>query len=75
MDSADNDFELTEAEIEQQTCVEETFSIEGMQLKRIHIPGRVGKKERTLKFIPYWSWANRGYGDVLVWCKLGMGKE
>lgn len=71
MDSADNDFELAEAEITKETYVEETFTIEGMQVKRLHIPGRVRGKEQTLKFIPYWSWGNRGYGDVLVWCKMG----
>jgi DUF1680 family protein len=69
MDSADNDFELTEAEITQLSYVEETIYIEGIEVKRLNIPGRVRGEERTLKFTPYWSWGNRGPGDVLVWCK------
>ena len=69
MDSADNDFTLSDAQIIPGTYLEETISIQGIQVKRLRVPGRVKDKKRTLKFIPYWSWGNRGDGDVLVWCK------
>jgi DUF1680 family protein len=70
MDSADNDFDITEAEITDEQSLEEDFNIAGMQVKRLHIPGRVSGKEETLKFIPYWSWGNRGPSDVVVWVKM-----
>jgi len=69
MDSADNDFTLSDAEVISNTYLEETITIRGIEVKRIHIPGRVKGEKKTLKFIPYWSWGNRGTGDVLVWCK------
>jgi uncharacterized protein len=69
MESADNEFQLSDARIVPGAHVEETISIGGMEVKRLHIPGRVKDKDTILKFIPFWSWANRGSGDVLVWCK------
>ena len=69
MDSADNDFKLSDARIIPGTYLEETITIEGMDVKRLHTPGWVNGKSRVLKFIPYWSWGNRRSGDVLVWCK------
>jgi DUF1680 family protein len=71
MDSADNDYDFTEAEITHEEFLEEDFTIAEMQVKRAHIPGRVRGKDQTLKFIPYWSWGNRGPSDVLVWVKMG----
>lgn len=69
MESADNDFPLSDARIIPGTYLEETISIGGMEVRRLLIPGRVKDKDTTLKYIPYWSWGNRGSGDVLVWCK------
>lgn len=69
MDSADNDFKLTDATVIPDAYVEEHISIGGIEVIRLHIPGKLKDEETTLKFIPYWSWGNRGYGDVSVWCK------
>jgi DUF1680 family protein len=69
METADNDFPLSEAHIIPGTYLEEQIEIGGIQLIRIHIPGTLGTSKQTLKFIPYWSWGNRGTGDVQVWCK------
>ena len=68
MESADNDFTLLDAQVIQGTYLEERITIAGLEVVRLHIPGKVEERNVTLKFVPYWSWGNRG-GDVLVWCK------
>jgi uncharacterized protein len=69
LDSADNDFNLCDVQVISGTYLEETITISGIEIQRLHIPGKVGEEQKTLKFVPYWSWGNRGMGDVLVWCK------
>jgi DUF1680 family protein len=69
METADNDFPLSDVRIKPETYLEETISIQGLEVQRIHIPGQVRMETTTLKFIPYWSWGNRGEGDVKVWIK------
>jgi DUF1680 family protein len=69
METADNDAPLSEARVIPGTYLEETTQINGIEVKRLYIPGRVNDKSSTLQFIPYWSWGNRGEGDVLVWCQ------
>jgi len=69
MESADNDFNLSDARIIPGTYLEETIKILDVEVKRLYIPGCVNDKSQILKFIPYWSWGNRGDGDVQVWCK------
>ena len=67
METTDNDFTLSDARVIPGTYLEETISINGMECKRLHIPGKLKGEGQTLKFIPYWSWGNRGTSDVLVW--------
>jgi DUF1680 family protein len=69
MDSADNDFIFADAKVIPGAYLEESIQIGGFEVPRIYIPGQVNDQEKALKFIPYWSWGNRGYGDVLVWCE------
>lgn len=69
MESADNHFDLSDVRVIPGTYLEETTTILDIEVKRIHVPGIVKDKSQTLKFIPYWSWGNRGNGDVQVWCK------
>jgi len=69
METVDNDFPLSEARVIPGTYLEETIFIQDIEVKRLHIPGKVGDEYKTLEFIPYWSWGNREDGDVLVWCK------
>jgi DUF1680 family protein len=69
MESADNNFNLSDARVIPGTYLEETTTILDIEVKRLHIPGIVKDKSQILKFIPYWSWGNRGDGDVQVWCK------
>ena len=69
MESADNPFDLSDARIIPGTYLEETLIIKDIEVKRLHIPGNIKGECQILKFIPYWSWGNRGDGDVQVWCK------
>ena len=69
LDSADNDYNFEDVRVIPSTYVEEPFSIGGIEVARLHIPGMVRERRQTLEFIPYWCWGNRSHGDVLVWCK------
>lgn len=69
METTDNDFVLSDARVIPGTYLKENIFIGDLEVKRLHIPGMVGGEHRTLKFVPYWSWGNRGDADVLVWCK------
>jgi uncharacterized protein len=70
LESADNNVPLSDVEITHNLYLEEDITIQNIPVKRIHIPGKWGDKNITLKFIPYWSWGNRSEGDVQVWCKF-----
>jgi uncharacterized protein len=69
MESIDNDFELSDARVIPEQYLDEPITIGGMECRRIHVPGQVRGETKMLKFVPYWSWGNRGDSDVLVWCK------
>lgn len=69
METADNDFVLSDARVIAETYLEETIFIRDFEIKRLHVPGMVAGEYKTLKFVPYWCWGNRRDADVLVWCK------
>lgn len=69
METADNNFVLSDACLDRPGHLEEIISINGIDCKRIYLRGKLDGKPRILKFIPYWSWGNRENSDVLVWVK------
>ena len=62
------------------------MEIDGVKLDRLELPGLREEPDNgplyweyapartrpvTLKFIPYFAWANRGEGEMLVWVRSG----
>jgi uncharacterized protein len=67
METTDNNFDLSDAQLEGPGYLEEVISIGGIDCKRLYLRGIVKGERRILRFIPYWSWGNRESSNVLVW--------
>ncbi len=81
----DNKGALSNMIINKQTTINETFSadklhgivelkLNNMQIIRYNNDGKIETADGSLILIPYYAWAHRGRGEMIVWLETGLSK-